>query len=416
VRRLSDPSVAAVKPSSASAAQLRPVVAGIRPLSGSAVPAVEKIQKFDIFVDTDAPMKPAHSNSQNFAKPEISLRPLNRAPASALAPAPQSATAVAAIANDFDDDFNDQDDDLDGLNNHLGGLDLGPKAPIEAWGAGNPTAKHVGLTTPADIIRVPKDLGTLETMHEILSQSFAHGNHSGIESVKPRTLSAKRDSLTANVWVVKYVDYTAKYGLGFLLNTGSAGVYFNDSTKIVLSPDGNVFLYVERRRKIVQGSSEHVSQSYTINSYPPELQKKVTLLKHFRSYLLDQSRESGASAPETVNSKEFPITVPTYDGTKRAMEGNDINEQNMVFLKKWVRTRHAILFRLSNRTVQVVFFDKSEVLLSSEAKIVTYVNKVGERTEHTLGEVLSTGRADIAKRLKYTKDILYRLINLQTPK
>ena len=33
-------------------------------------------------------------------------------------------------------------------------------------------------------------------------------------------------------------------------------------------------------------------------------------------------------------------------------------EPKMPFLKKWVRTRHAILFRLSNRTVQVLFFDR----------------------------------------------------------
>jgi hypothetical protein len=48
------------------------------------------------------------------------------------------------------------------------------------------------------------------------------------------------------VWVVRYVDYTSKYGLGFLFNTGSAGVYFNDSTKIVLSADGTVFQYTGR--------------------------------------------------------------------------------------------------------------------------------------------------------------------------
>ena len=85
----------------------------------------------------------------------------------------------------------------------------------------------------------------------------------------------------------------------------------------------------------------------------------------------------------------------------------------MPFLKKWVRTRHAILFRLSNRTVQVLFFDRSEVLLSSEARMVTYVNKQGVRSEHSLEEVLQTGRTDIAKRLKYAKDIMYRLISTQ---
>jgi polo-like kinase 1 len=66
--------------------------------------------------------------------------------------------------------------------------------------------------------------------------------------------------------------------------------------------------------------------------------------------------------------------------------GSD-DSPKMPFLKKWVRTRHAILFRLSNRTVQVLFFDRSEVLLSSEARMVTYVNKQNVRSEHSLEEV-----------------------------
>jgi polo-like kinase 1 len=63
--------------------------------------------------------------------------------------------------------------------------------------------------------------------------------------------------------------------------------------------------------------------------------------------------------------------------------------------------------------VQVVFYDRSEILLSSEARVITYVNKQGARTEHSLDQVLSNGRLDIAKRLKYTKDIMYRLISTQ---
>ena len=66
--------------------------------------------------------------------------------------------------------------------------------------------------------------------------------------------------------------------------------------------------------------------------------------------------------------------------------------------------------------VQVVFFDRSEVLLSPEARVVTYVNKSGSREEHSLEEVLHNGRSDISKRLKYTKDIIWRLINVNGPK
>lgn len=55
----------------------------------------------------------------------------------------------------------------------------------------------------------------------------------------------------------------------------------------------------------------------------------------------------------------------------------------------------------------------SELLLSAEANIVTYLDREGSRTHHVLRDVMESGRADIVKRLKYTKDIMYRLINLQ---
>ena len=43
------------------------------------------------------------------------------------------------------------------------------------------------------------------------------------------------------VWVKKWVDYSTKYGLGYLLSDGSTGVYFNDSTKIILDKNSEVF-------------------------------------------------------------------------------------------------------------------------------------------------------------------------------
>ena len=35
-----------------------------------------------------------------------------------------------------------------------------------------------------------------------------------------------------DIWITKWVDYSSKYGLGYLLMNGATGVYFNDSTKI----------------------------------------------------------------------------------------------------------------------------------------------------------------------------------------
>lgn len=38
------------------------------------------------------------------------------------------------------------------------------------------------------------------------------------------------------MWVKKWVDYSAKYGLGYLMSNGSYGVFFNDSSKLILHP------------------------------------------------------------------------------------------------------------------------------------------------------------------------------------
>ena len=68
------------------------------------------------------------------------------------------------------------------------------------------------------------DMCALETMHQRLSQSFS--NTEILSNAKMFT--ATNNNSAAKTWVTRYVDYTSKYGLGFLLNDGGAGVYFND--------------------------------------------------------------------------------------------------------------------------------------------------------------------------------------------
>lgn len=125
---------------------------------------------------------------------------------------------------------------------------------------------------------------------------------------------------------------------------------------------------------------------YTLSEYPQEreLQKKVTLLQHFRNYLYS-------------------------DANKIDMSEN--KDSNFCYVKKWMKTKHAIMFRLSNKIVQVNFTDRTEIILSSEQKLVTYINLKGERSEYPLATALDSKNAEMAKRLKYTKEILTHMLN-----
>jgi len=235
------------------------------------------------------------------------------------------------------------------------------------------------------------DMKALEDMHTRLNDMFIRVDKKGVQNFK---MCKPANSGCPSKWVTRYVDYTSKYGLGFLLNDGSAGVYFNDSTKTVIAPEGDDFIYVERRKSSNEdGVQEQVIEEHSLSSYPDSLQKKVTLLKHFRNYLIEQQKRENEEAKDELCLKE-----------------EENGESPLVYLKKWVRTKHAILFRLSNRTVQVIFYDHSEILLSADGKLVSYVDKRKQRSTYHLDEIVLGGaHADIKKRLKYTKDILNQL-------
>ncbi len=49
-------------------------------------------------------------------------------------------------------------------------------------------------------------------------------------------MSKTKTTGKGEVWVKKWVDYSSKYGLGYILSNGMTGVFFNDSTKIVYNP------------------------------------------------------------------------------------------------------------------------------------------------------------------------------------
>jgi hypothetical protein len=58
--------------------------------------------------------------------------------------------------------------------------------------------------------------------------------------------------------VQSWVDYSQKYGLGYLLTDGCIGVHFNDLTKIILDPRNDVFDYIDsKNEKVVRYNFEN---------------------------------------------------------------------------------------------------------------------------------------------------------------
>lgn len=186
------------------------------------------------------------------------------------------------------------------------------------------------------------------------------------------------------------MDYSTKYGVGYLFSNGNTGVFFNDFSKIIYSPVNKYFEYIERKDQKTDWM-----RAYYIHSFPKSLSKKVTLLVHFRSYLEDYKQT-------LANPDDNAVEVP-----------RNLRKEPMVYLRKVMKTKNAQLMRLSNKVVQVVFSDKTEIILSSESKMVTYVDKQGERLKYPINTALDMPNPQMAKRLKYTKEILTHMISFR---
>ena len=189
----------------------------------------------------------------------------------------------------------------------------------------------------------------------------------------------------SDVYVVKWVDYSSKYGLGYLLSNHNVGIYFNDLSKIVCNPKGTNFLFVERNPN---DRIELITPHFFNEDFNKEINKKVTLLNHFKKYLLEEENE----------------IIQTN-------EKYNINEKNYVYVKKWMRTKQAILFRLSNKIIQVCFLDTTEIILKSDTKQITYINKKNERKNYSYNSALESEDHEMNKRLKYTKEMLAYILS-----
>ena len=155
-------------------------------------------------------------------------------------------------------------------------------------------------------------------------------------------LATKSELQPRTELVIKFVDFSSKYGLGYMLSNGSYGVLFNDSTKIILHPNLFHFDYIERpKQQPVLNSQGQATESVTDQvshfdffNYPESINKKVVLLQHFKSYL-------------DGNQKFKPLEF----GFTRENPPQRLDSEQLVYIKKWKRAKKAILLRNTNKII-----------------------------------------------------------------
>jgi len=195
-------------------------------------------------------------------------------------------------------------------------------------------------------------------------------------NIKTKTI---QKSTPPELRVIKWYDYSAKYGLGYALSNGAVGIFFNDGTKLI-APQGEKFQYIVRRST----DKQDVAETFTFNDYPQEVHKKVLVHNRFKEHFESVIKNVGKA------------------------------EESYVYIKKWIKTKHAVFFRLDNRVLQVAFNDQTTLMINSDLKRVSYIDSKGNTTTSSVEKAASSDNKDLTKRLKYAEEVLKHIWNAQT--
>ena len=186
---------------------------------------------------------------------------------------------------------------------------------------------------------------------------------------------------SSNVHDIKWVDYSSKYGFGYLLNKGHVAVYFNDSTIIIYKPNGTNFFYIEENTK---EKGIIVKEHKFKENFDEDLNKKIIKLENFKAYLLEENKNSPIEKKENEN----------------------IDIINYVYVKRWMRIKRAIFFRFNNKIIQFKFLDQTELIWHYDNKLVIYKDSKGQSYTYSISGTLDSKHNEIIKYLKSAEYIL----------
>ncbi|XP_065191291.1 serine/threonine-protein kinase PLK1-like [Sycon ciliatum] len=230
-----------------------------------------------------------------------------------------------------------------------------------------------------------KDVATEPSCEVFLEELLAQVN--SVLSSEPTKKSpahfddAEDPAVCPVFWVGKWVDYSDKYGFGYTLCDSSAGVLFNDSTRMLLAANDTSVQYVDRT-----GNEAFV----TTEKYPEAMKKKITLLKYFRNYMNQHLLRAGAAkVPESYENSRLPM------------------------LNTWFRTRSAIVLQLTNGILQINFFaDHTKLILCPRMQAVTFIDEDRSFRTFRFSLVETHGCSEaLWTRLGYAKSTIQRMLS-----
>ena len=181
-----------------------------------------------------------------------------------------------------------------------------------------------------------------------------------------------------NIVVKKYIDISSKCGIGYILSNGDIGAYFNDGTKLIIIKDSFNIIYIDSKgnKKKIFLDDNYINDN--------DLLKKIKVLSlFFKKFNKNKINE--------ININQL------YD-----------KQEPDVYVTKWAKTSKASFFLLSNKEIQCIFNDKTQVIFNMKNKTVLFINHLKKIFKEDMRSD-DFSSYEMTVRVLYAKKILVKL-------
>ncbi|XP_055856453.1 serine/threonine-protein kinase polo [Episyrphus balteatus] len=237
---------------------------------------------------------------------------------------------------------------------------------------------HDAITASAQIGNLNEDYrADIQSLHEQLttlinSKPRMLPNNLGDENTDPAAQPL--------FWISKWVDYSDKYGFGYQLCDEGMGVMFNDTTKLIMLPNGINVHFIDK-----DGKETYMN----VGQYPKHLDKKMKLLSYFKRYMTEHLVKAGA------NNVFF--------------ENDQISR--LPHLHSWFRTTCAVVMHLTNGSLQLNFSDHMKLIICPRMSAVTYMDSEKNFRTYRFSTITTHGCSkDLYQKLRYAHEKLRKML------
>jgi len=194
--------------------------------------------------------------------------------------------------------------------------------------------------------------------------------------------------------------YIGKYGISYRLNNGNFGVSFRDFSNIILIPGINKYYYFptgysnNTNNRIIGYLKD---KDKILGNH--DLEKKLKLLESFMKIGTIDNSSISHNNPNIFQKEE---------------DYNENNEENPTYVKKYYKFDNiSILLSLSNKNIQIYFFNGESILFSKkndEAKFFSINKNELNCQVYPINTINENQNISIMKKLQYTKSLIEKVM------